>query len=325
MNLTRLLLERALGSGFDDAGVCLSGTYPEMERLRQWIALGMHAGLGYMPRREAMRLDPGRVLPGARSVVMFVKSYLRKEMTGSELENPVPIARYAWGRDYHAVMRSRTDGLVRMLKEMGFSARAFTDTGPFMEKVLAVRCGLGVFGRNSLLIHPRLGSWTVLSGIVTDAVLEPTCVEPSSVSVCRECNACVQACPVGALDGSGLVDARKCLSYWNVEHKGSFPDGTGRSLDGRVFGCDVCQEVCPMNSDAEIGRPGDFEPLMCPPFPGLVDLAGLSAEVFDASLGATAMKRAGVLGIVRNAKAIIDAQAVYRFNRGGKGTRGEAG
>jgi epoxyqueuosine reductase len=248
--LTRELLNLALTAGFDDAGVCRARAYPEMARVREWIDAGHHAGMDYMARWADKRMNPQMMVPFAEYALMVVKSY---PPAPSHAAEPSPdgeygtISAHAAGADYHNIMKSGLKKLSGVLRQAGYNARPFVDTAPVAERILAVRAGLGKVAANTLFYHPRFGSWVFLGGLYTDAPLEAAEVSFQTSDECADCGRCAQICPAGALSKPGTLDARKCLAYWTIEAKSRIPVQIADKARGWVFGCDLCQLVCPMN------------------------------------------------------------------------------
>ncbi len=313
-------------AGFDDAGVCEARFDPWMGNLQQWLEMGCQGTMGYMQRQKEQRLDPCKVLEGARSVLMVLKGYGR-----SEANTPVPkghgvVARYARGRDYHDVVQQGLEPLCKVLRDAGYQAKPFVDSLPLMEKALAWRSGLGTLGRNQLLIHPKLGSYVVLGGILTDAVLPPDSPGPTPYSVCGDCRRCVRNCPSQALLETHL-DATQCLSYWTVEQKTEkLPSGIAEVQGSWVFGCDVCQEVCPHNaipSMPDVSQWGPFQGDGGLPFGQWLEMG---QEEFESRFGQSSLRRGGLKRLQRNAEAAAQAaqaKSVAARPATGKGRGGE--
>jgi len=284
----------ALSAGFDDFGVCGAAAYPEMGRLSEWLRRGCHGKMEFLARHVEVRTDPTVMFPGARAALMAVMAYSTTNM-GTEAPKPGSgvISRYARGRDYHKVLRRGLKSLVALLEEHGYGARLHVDTAPVMEKLLAARAGLGVIGQNSLLNHPRFGSWVLIGGVLTDAPLPVREGRPGYPVGCTRCGSCVAACPTGALKGGGLLDARRCISYWTIEHRGDVDPAVAARMGGRVYGCDICQEVCPMNKGAQPASADAFAP--CHGMSGrpLKELAALGETGFERAFGGTAIRRIG--------------------------------
>ena len=291
-----------LDEGFDLVGV----TDPEVpeyarESFIRWLEEGMHADMEYMERWRDRRLNMKLLWEDVRSVVVVAKSYYTPWKVPSEYR----IARYAWGKDYHRVMKKKLIRVGKRLRgEMGIEFRAYVDTGPILEKVFGQKAGLGWQGRNSLLINPRMGSYFFLGVLLLDVELEYD--SPFAHDFCGKCNRCVQACPTGAIRGDRLVDARKCISYWTIEYRGEeIPDEIAEKMDSWLFGCDICQEVCPWNSKARPTDWREFQPREEIFQLNIYDIARMSEEEWKAFSRASAIKRARLDGIRRNARAIL--------------------
>jgi epoxyqueuosine reductase len=263
--------------------------------LREWLERGYAADLSAMRRRIVERLDPGVVVPGARTVLVLGIPYGKGEATA-----PPAIARYARGRDYHYAHRDRMRRLRTRLLELDRSLRTYAcvDSGAAMEKAWAERAGLGFIGKNGLVVSEGHGSWFTLSLMVLDRAVDA--YDSPAPRRCGECRKCLDACPTHALPSPGVVDARRCLSYHTVENHGAVPPDVREALGPRVFGCDACQEVCPFN----LGELPPGDPRQAPRPLGLVDaaaIAALSEEEFAALSSGTPMRRIGYHGLRRNA------------------------
>ena len=236
---------QARALGFDLCGIAPAAGLPELTRIHDWIGRGHHGEMRYLERSAAVRADVTRFLPGARSVVMTATNYF----TGAE-PAPAPsaaVARYARGLDYHVVLQERLEGLLAWLRaatEQPFEAAVFVDKHWVQERIVAAYAGLGWIGKHSLLITPDLGSWVVLAGIATTLPLTPDAVITDQ---CGACTLCLDACPTGAIVSEREVDARKCISYLTIEKAGVLDEMEKAAVAGHLFGCDVCQDVCPWN------------------------------------------------------------------------------
>jgi epoxyqueuosine reductase len=293
------------GLGFDLVGITTAAPLAGSEHLANWVADGAHVEMAYMARTAAVRGDPSRFLAGARSVVCVAMSYHEAPEPpeiGPALERTV-VARYARRRDYHSAIRSRLVRLGRFVSEREPSAswRPAVDTAPLLEKELAQRAGLGWIGKNTCLINRRLGSELLLGELVTTLELPPD--EPET-DHCGTCSACLSACPTRAFDGPGRLDPRRCIAYATIEHRSAFPKAVLGGLGAHVFGCDICQAVCPWNTRA---------PRSCnaalPTRPQLGSLMRKTLEGLDsagwAALSAgTPLRRLDVQRLRRNLRAI---------------------
>jgi epoxyqueuosine reductase len=299
--------------GFDLLGVAPPVPPPEAVRTYQeWLKAGYHGDMAYMarPDRVARREDPALILPGVRAVVCVAVNYYPGDFPGvsgaSGNAGPVGrISRYAWGMDYHEWMLPRLEELAAFIRERtGGTARhrAYTDTGPLLERALAAQAGLGFIGKNTCLIHPRLGSWLFLGEILVDVDLPFT--GPPMPPRCGTCTRCLDACPTGALVAPYVLDARRCISYLTIESRGDIPPDLRARLGDWVYGCDVCQEVCPWNRFARPTAVADFLPVSpdraAPP---LADLLSLDEEAFRRRFGGSPIARIGRERLQRNARS----------------------
>lgn len=304
---SRLLKEWALEEGFSAAGIARLEPVEHGEALIQWLERGDQAQMEWMERRLDARLDPRRLFDGARSAICVALAYWPPASdVGDASELWSRVARYAHGEDYHRVMTRRLDRLGRRIAERfpGVHWRAWVDTGPILERELAARAGLGAFGKNTLLLRRDLGSWFLLGELVLSLDLQPD--EPMA-DLCGACTACLDACPTGAFVEPYRLDSRRCISYWTIEHRGALPEPIRSTLEGWVFGCDICQEVCPWNQSAApttdrfIRSPETRRNLT------LNELLTLSRDDYVDIFRHSAMKRSRRDGLQRNA-AVAMAQ-----------------
>ena len=292
----------ALEAGFDLCGFARPDPIPP-SALLDWLAAGMAADMDWLAERAADRLDPLRLLPEARTVVALACNY----WTESGVGEGSPVARYARGRDYHATLRDRLRTFRRLLRAgwPGLRTYGSVDHGPFMEKVWAARAGLGVVARNGCLVTPRFGSWVVLAVLLVELEVDAYAEAPTA-DPCGSCRLCVDACPTDALDGAGGVDARACLSYQTIENEGPVPPEHREAMASHVFGCDVCQDVCPLNA-APLPATG---PRFLPRAVAELDARGLAAmtpQGYATLVPGTALARAGYDGLRRNAAYALGA------------------
>jgi len=293
--------------GFDLAGVAPALPPPHAERLPEWLARGYAGGMAWLERRVEERTDPRRLWPEVRSVVVVGLVYDPGER-GAVSPGHADVARYAGGDDYHDVLGERLRALGVALEALlgrPVAFRAYVDTGPVLERPLAAAAGLGWIGKNTLLIHPRLGSYLFLGVLLTDAALPPDAPEPDH---CGSCRACLDACPTGALVEPGVLDASICLSYTTIELRDAVPEALRAAHGAHVFGCDVCQEVCPWNTRERRGVPPDAAGLrarLAPRnewrAPSLAWLLSLDEDAWRAATRRTALRRAKHRFLLRNA------------------------
>ncbi|WP_242337407.1 MULTISPECIES: tRNA epoxyqueuosine(34) reductase QueG [Anaeromyxobacter] len=266
--------------------------------LDRLLAMGGEADMAWLGTQREERLDPSRLLPGARSVVALALGY---DGAGAE---PPPgageVARYARGRDYHAVMKKKLKHLVAELRAADPDVRAFaaSDVAPVMEKAWAERAGIGWVGKNGCLITERHGSWVLLATVILDRELAP---DPPHPERCGTCEACLPACPTEAIPQPGLVDARRCISFWTIERRGAIPDALAGQFGRWVFGCDACQTVCPWNRHAQPAVDPDLAPRPEQAALAIDDLLALTEEEYRRRFYGTSLARARHDGLVRNA------------------------
>ena len=270
----------------------------------------MHGEMAYMERRRDAVADPNLVLGDVRSVVMVALDYRTQEPAQSR-PGYGRVSRYAWGRgDYHDVIRGKLKTVAAALHEAspGCRTRGVVDTAPLLERDFARKAGLGWFGKNTMLISKHRGSWFFLGALLTDAVLEPDAAHVADH--CGTCTACLDACPTDAFPRPGVLDARRCISYLTIELRGRpVPEEfRGRTQDW-VFGCDVCQDVCPWNSKSQPTEEPSFQWTGDPATPGLIpleDITSLSEAEFAERFGGTPLERTGLEALKRNAEFVSD-------------------
>lgn len=300
---------RAEELGFDALGMARAGPCDPDDRLGSWLGAGYHADMAWMARTKEIRQDATRKLVGARTVIVVAKSYYQKRPTAEE--GAAKVAMYAWGRDYHRVIIKPLRALAASIAALQPDSECYcsVDSGPVLERAWAARAGLGWVGKNSLVLRRDLGSYFFLGTIFTTAAfLEDAPVEEH----CGSCRACIEACPSGAIVADGIVDSGRCISYQTIENRGDVPAELQPALGDWVFGCDICQEVCPWNRFAEPTTEGDFAPRPGQANPLAEDLVRLDEEAFRLRFAGTPLMRAKHAGMQRNARIVLR-------NRGGEG------
>ena len=300
------IISRALELGFDVAGVAPAYPSQTLPAYRDWLARGYHGQMGYMarPDRVSRRENPAEILSGVRSIICVGLNYYSGTVPPALAQDPSRgvVSRFAWGVDYHDLMETRLKQLASFfVEEVGnrVGYRCYVDTGPVLERAYAVEAGLGFFGKNACLISPGLGSWLFLGEILVDVELVPA--RERARGGCGTCRRCLDACPTGALVAPHVVDARRCISYLTLELKGPIPPELRPLLANRIFGCDVCQDVCPWQRFARLTSERGFrasrEDDMAP---HLLDLIGMSPEGFAERYAGRPISRAGRRGLLRN-------------------------
>jgi len=290
------VLQIAHECGFELAGVASCDPGADFARYQKWIDQGMAGEMGYLTdRRAKMRRDARNLLPDARSVICVGKLYNTPDPPRKE--GDARISRYAWGKDYHVTMRTALERMVvQLLQRATFSHKICVDTAPLLERSFARQAGLGWIGRNTCLINEPLGSWFFLGEIITSLDLEPA---SPPADRCGTCTRCIEACPtqaiVPSMDGWQL-DARRCISYLTIELRGSIPDALHAGMGDHVFGCDICQDVCPWNARAPVTEDPDFAGTAIP----LAELAHLKPEEFRERFKESPIARAKHAGLLRN-------------------------
>ncbi|WAM24967.1 tRNA epoxyqueuosine(34) reductase QueG [Myxococcus sp. NMCA1] len=294
---TAHLRDLASSVGFDLVGFARAEPIPP-DFLMSWVAAGYAADMDWMGERAAERLDVSLLLPGAKTVISFANNYWRDDAETVDS----PIARYARGRDYHSTLRDRMKAFRKALNVMypGLGTYGGVDSGPLMEKVWAARAGLGYVGKNGCFITEPYGSWVLLATLVVDAEVDDYGNGPAA-DRCGACRRCLMSCPTGALVGNGRVDARACLSYQTIENREQqVPEAFRFKFDNLIFGCDICQQVCPLNRRPVFAEHPRFAPRAVAEL-GVRELAGLTVEQYEHLIPGTALARARYDGLRRNA------------------------
>src|SRR5262245_44691746 len=283
--------------GFDLVAIGPAGPPDHAAAFEGWLDAG-HAGtMTYLERGRDKRVDPQRVLPGARSVVVCALGYFQGPGAGG----PPGVARYAWGDDYHAVIEPRLEALADAISGLapGATTRVYVDTGPLLERDLAARAGLGWIGKNTLLLHPRLGSFFFIGTVLTTAELEADTPLPDR---CGSCRRCLDACPTDAFVEPYVLDSRRCIAYLTIEHRGTIPAELRPGIGAWTFGCDVCQDVCPWNHRAPATAEPAFAARRHPP---LTELLALDEAAYTERFRGSPLKRARRAGLARNAAVAL--------------------
>jgi epoxyqueuosine reductase len=256
----------AFEAGFDLCGVTSPEVIPPARSAyEKWLAEGHHGEMAYMERNTERRADPRELMPGAKSVIMLALNYYQPNSEDVP-EDHGRVSRYARGKDYHKVVKKKTELLIERIRyEMRRHRQAaaefkwFVDYGPMLERAYAEKAGLGFIGKNSMLINRKFGSWLFLSEIITSLELEPEDTLTVDHGACGKCRACIVQCPTGAIVADGVIDSRRCISYLTIERPSAIPTDLADLMGDAIFGCDICQEVCPFNDLSILSRHREFQ------------------------------------------------------------------
>ena len=326
--LKQSILNEAHRLGFILAGVTTPDPPPHFPAFENWLAQGHHADMAYLAaeRSRLRRADPKQILPECKSILVLATPYnrppsllLKKESSRTSFlpgtarqgrcrgeKIPGRVASYALGEDYHLVIPPRLQTIVAFIEaQVGHSvpSRAYTDTGPLLERDLAQRAGLGWIGKNTSLIHPRAGSYFLLAEILLGLELDPD--PPFATDHCGTCTRCITACPTHAILPNRTLDARRCISYLTIENKGDIPEELRPHMQDWIFGCDLCQTACPWNRFATPEGDASFRPSSWSPFPDLVATLALTPSTFNRQFPRSPIQRAKRRGLLRNAAVAL--------------------
>jgi epoxyqueuosine reductase len=302
MLTTSAIKNKAGELGFDACGVAPAADLPELPFFREWLDRGYAGDMSYLMRSAARRADVRNVVPSARTVIVTATNYNtdRPYSTESREAGRAHIARYAWGDDYHDVILARMESLLAWMRgasDEPFEARSYVDTGPVQERIYARHAGIGWIGKNTCVISPAIGSWTLLAEIICSLPLE---VDEPAFDQCGTCTLCLDACPTQALVAPGVLDATRCVSYLTIELRSAIPEPLQRAVGTHVYGCDVCQEVCPWNAVAPISSDPAWQPRSVWDGPTVATLSSMTDDQMTTALEGSAMRRAKLSGVRRN-------------------------
>jgi len=303
-SLTEALKTEAIRLGFHLVGACPAAPPPGVARFGEWLAAGYAGEMAYLSERAEAYADPTRVLPGARSILMLGLAYRNVEPSPAG-PGQGRISCYAWGADYHEVVRRKLRALADLHRRLAPRAavRGVVDTAPLLEREFGQMAGLGWIGKNTLLLNRRLGSWFFLAALLTSETLQYD--EPHASGHCGTCRACLDACPTGALLAPYVLDARRCISYLTIELRGEIPRELRHGVGDWLFGCDACQAVCPWNARCERRGSEEFSPRPGNNPVDLAELVTLDDVAFRQRLGRTPPWRAKRRGLLRNAAIVL--------------------
>ncbi len=303
--------DKARSLGFQLAGIAPAGPSPETLFYPEWLARGYAGEMGYLERQASARLNPAEVLPGVRSAIVCAVNYNTGRPLTTFDRARAWVSRYAWGEDYHETLAAKLCELADWIRaNCGGETRTYVDTGPLIERVYAKYAGVGWFGKNTCIINPKIGSWIFLGCVLTNLELDFDTPLPDR---CGTCTRCIDACPTHAIVEPYVLDSRKCISYLTIELRGEVPAGLREGIGHHLFGCDICQDVCPWNrkapgTEAEgfQSRPGLF-------WPELERLLDMQEEEWRVLIRGTAMKRAKVKGLLRNLMIVAGNSGLPRL------------
>jgi epoxyqueuosine reductase len=299
---TEAVKNKAKGLGFDQCGIASAALADPDDNLGRWLSHGYHGTMGWMAKTQAIRQDVRQKIPDAESVVVVAKNYYSPRPEKGPGEGR--IASYAWGRDYHRALRKPLRRLVQFIDELEENTHSYgsVDTGPVLERTWAARAGVGSIGKNSLALTRSMGSWFFLATVITSVKLD---ADQPAEDICGTCRACLDACPPGAIVEPYVVDSNRCISYQTIENRGEVPEALHKGHGDWVFGCDICQEVCPWNRFALETEDTDFLPREGHANPNLEELRSMDEETFNREFEGTPVRRAKHAGMTRNAKIAL--------------------
>jgi epoxyqueuosine reductase len=304
--LARLIKERALAEGFEKVGIVPAMPLDEeRNRLREWLTRGLQGQMKWMARDPEMRTDPRKLFPAARSVIVVAKNYYTPAEHKDDAHTG-KVSRYAWGDDYHDVIGAQLHSLLSWIKETvpGAEGKLCVDIQPVMDKAWAVRAGLGWLGKHTNVITPEYGSWVFIGELLLNLELEYDTEQVEDH--CGTCTLCIDACPTGAITEPYAVDSNKCISYATIELRtDEIPAEVKDNLEGWLYGCDICQDVCPWNRFEQVTAEARFQPRAGNVNAELSQVLNLTPETYADRFRSSAMKRAKLAGLQRNARALL--------------------
>ena len=304
MTPTERVKSRVLELGFSHVGIARAGTLrEESAHLETWLARGFHAAMRWMADRKDRRQDPGLVLPGVRSIISAAYNYYTPARHSSD-PGVGKISRYAWGADYHAILGKKLRDFEKWLNDEfpGSNNLSYVDTGPVMEKAWAQRAGIGWLGKHTNLITRDRGSWVFLGEVLTTLDLTPDSPETDH---CGTCTLCIDACPTDAITEPYVLDSTRCISYLTIEHREALPDELLPHFENWVFGCDICQDVCPWNEKFSIETDDErFAPVPGNAEPDLSEWSRMTETEFNGRFAGSPVRRAKWTGLLRNIRAV---------------------
>ena len=300
------IINKALEIGFADIRfVQIRPWEDELDFFENWLAKKHHADMHYLERNIQLRNNPKEILPSAKTMIVTATNYYTPNQH-SEKEGLGKISRYCWGEDYHKVLKRMLKKLVKSIYEFDLNSknRFFVDSGPILEKQWAIRSGIGWQGKNSLIIHPELGTWFFLGVVLTSIDIEADM--PFTKDLCKDCTKCIDSCPTNAIISPRIIDANKCIAYHTIETKAetNIPDKVRSNMNSWLFGCDTCQDVCPWNTNVEHTKIEEFYLISNPIEWNLNDIIDMEEIEFSNKFHNSSIKRTGLKALHRNACAL---------------------
>ena len=310
-SLAQQIKERALEMGFSLVGIAPSQPSARRQYLKDWLDQGRAGEMAYLAKRFEERVDPAAYFPGAATVICVAMNYYYPLEEDTSSSHPARVARYALGDDYHEMIKDRLFALADWIRQRAPEAqtRCGVDTAPIMEKDLAMRAGIGWIGKNSCLINPRIGSWLLLGEIITTLAL-PT--DEPETDHCGTCRACIDACPTQAITAPYELDATRCISYLTIEHRGPIDPSLQKQMGNWLYGCDVCQDVCPHNSKVVPATDPQFLPRFRSGTLDAKQVLDWEAPTYQSTLRGSAMKRVKLPMLQRNAQIVLNNERASR-------------
>ena len=300
-----LIKAEARRLGFDDCGISKASYLAVYApHLKIWLEKGLQGEMDYMARHPDKRLDPRKLVSGTRSVISVIMSY-NTDRKQADHSAPV-LSKYAYGKDYHKVIRKRLKRLLAYIQNeiQPVNGRVFVDSAPVLDRAWAEKAGLGWIGKNSNLISTKFGSFVFIGSVFIDLELD----YDSPVSdMCGACTKCITACPTKAIIRPKVIDSKRCISYFTIEYKGQLPEGLREKFQNRIFGCDICQDVCPWNRKAPLHHIDEFIPGKELLEMRRADWINMDEEQFDRLFKGSAVKRAGFEGLKRNIRFVLSS------------------
>lgn len=307
----RTIKEKARSLGFDLVGIAPIGPFPEAVFYPKWLESGYAGEMRYLENQKSARMDPRSVLPDAKSVIVCAMNYNTDRPLTSYDRARAWISRYAWGEDYHDTLLKKLRELASWIeKNSSRRTKTYVDTGPLLERVFAKYAGLGWFGKNTCIIDERIGSWFFLGCILTDIELSYDTPVPDR---CGTCTRCIDACPTGAILEPYILDSRKCIAYTTIELRGNIPEAERAGIGRHLFGCDICQDVCPWNRRAPRSPEPAFQAKSGLFWPEIDRMLDMNEDEWRQTIRGTAMKRAKVRGLLRNLMVVAGNSGVKEF------------